>query len=527
MTETNYDYLIVGGGMVADAAARGIRELDGRGSIGILSADVDPPYTRPALTKKLWTDPDFSWDQVPLGTVDDTGAELRLETLVTGIDRDHREVSLESGETVGYDRLLLATGGVPHRVDAPDDDRVVVFRSAADYGRLRRLAVDGTHAVVIGGGFIGGELAAGLVQNDVRVTLVHPDDTLGGSMFPPGLAATYEELFARHGVDVRGGLRAERVRAASDTLVVELDDGTPLGADVVVVGLGISPAVELAERAGLAVEDGVRVDERLRTTDERIWAAGDIALYPDAILGPVRVEHVDNARAMGHAVGRSMAGDERPFEYTPYFYSVVFGIRWEAVGQLDPRLDTVEDWLEPGERGVFYFLDGEAPVGVLMWNLPGLVDAARAVLADPPRSRDELVGRIRPDAAPTPSGDPAFDALVARLGDDEEVSIVTRADDGRDKPTRIWSVVVDGVPYVRSAFGPESWWYRRAIGRDAAAFRTDDGTTTEVRLARVHDDAVESGVDGALTAKYGRFERELRPMLSDVARGTTLRVLPA
>ena len=135
-----YDYLIIGGGMVADAAARGIRERDTAGTIGILSADSDEPYTRPALSKKLWTDPDFTWDQVPLNTVADTGAELCLNTLVTRIDRFSRAVETDDGELVGYRRLLLATGSTPRTIPAPEgDDRILAFRSAEDYRRLREL----------------------------------------------------------------------------------------------------------------------------------------------------------------------------------------------------------------------------------------------------------------------------------------------------------------------------------------------------------------------------------------------------
>jgi 3-phenylpropionate/trans-cinnamate dioxygenase ferredoxin reductase component len=390
----SYDYVIVGGGMVADAAARGIRELDADGTIAILSADVDPPYTRPALSKKLWTDPEFEWRQVPLGTVEDTGAQLRLETLVTGVDRARREVTTEHGDVVGYGALLLATGSSPQRLDAPDDDRIIHFRSAEDYRRLRRLASEGSHVAIAGGGYIGAELAAALVQNGVRVTLLHPDAVLGGSMLPASLAGRYEAMFRDAGVDVRGGVRAERAETSPDAVVVRLDDGDAVGADALVVGLGASPVVDVAERAGLPVDDGVVVDARLRTPDDRIWAAGDIARYPDAILGPTRVEHVDHAEASGAAAGRSMAGDASPYEHTPYFYSQVFDVRWEAVGRLDAQLETLEDRVDD-DRVVVYYLEGERPVGVLLWNVEEARDAARDVLRDPPSTRDELAGRIR------------------------------------------------------------------------------------------------------------------------------------
>ena len=398
---THYDYLIVGGGMVADAAARGIRELDARGSIGILSADVDPPYARPALTKKLWTDPDFSWDQVPLGTVHDTGAELQLETLVTSIDREHRAVSTEDGREVEYGKLLLATGGRPRGLVAPQDDRIVVFRSARDYWRLRDLAGPGTRVAIVGGGYIGSELAAGLAITGSAVTLIHPEPVLGASILPDDVAQPYAAMFREHGVTLLDGRKALRAVAESHGILLELDDGSTVGAEAVVVGLGIEPVTGIAERAGLEVDDGIVVDEQLHTTDEAIWAAGDIAKYPDAILGPVRIEHVDNAQSMGKAVGRAMAGDHSPYTHTPYFYSVVFEQRWEAIGRVDSRLDVIEDWFDPtalgivDRKGVIYYLDGGRAVGVLLWNVKDARETARRVIADPPARPEQLIGRIR------------------------------------------------------------------------------------------------------------------------------------
>ncbi|WP_240640601.1 NAD(P)/FAD-dependent oxidoreductase [Microbacterium sp. 10M-3C3] len=267
-----YDYVIVGGGMGADAAARGIRERDENGTIVVLSADVDEPYTRPALSKKLWTDPDFTDDQVPLGTADDTGAEIRLRTLVTEIDRARRTVSTDDGGEVGYRRLILVTGSRPHEVDAPDDERVLYFRSAADYRRLRQLARAGARIAVVGGGYIGTEIAAALVQNDVETDLVFRGAVLGADTFPPDLAARYEQLFADAGVHLIANRRADTVRAGDAAVVLVLDDGTELERDAVVLGLGVSPVADLAVAAGLEVDDdgGGVVDERLRTSDAAI-----------------------------------------------------------------------------------------------------------------------------------------------------------------------------------------------------------------------------------------------------------------
>lgn len=390
-----YKYLIIGGGMVADGAARGIRELDPDGSIGILSADVDPPYTRPALTKKLWTDPSFGWDQVPLGTPLATGADLDLETEVTSIDRKKHQVRSAEGQTVGYERLLLATGVHPRQLNNAQDDAVIYFRSAADYHRVRRLATPGRRFVIVGGGYIGSELAAALIGQECEVTLVFPEKTLGASMFPSGIASGYQRLFTDAGVQILPGRQASAVGRDGRVTVVTLDDGNALEADAVIAGLGTVPACGLAESADLEVDDGIVVDARLRTSDRSIWAAGDVASYPDTILGRTRVEHVDSARKMGHAVGRSMAGDPEPYAYTPYFYSVVLGVSWQAVGTLDPSLEVLETRTGDGKPVVIYLNSAGEPVGVLLWQAEGRLDAARMLLAHRPTDREEIARSIR------------------------------------------------------------------------------------------------------------------------------------
>ena len=397
MTTTHFDHLIVGGGMVADTAARGIREIDADGSIGILSDDVDAPYTRPALSKKLWTDDEFTWEKVPLGTADDTGADIRLRTRVTAIRPEEREVDAE-GQTFTYGTLLVATGGKPVALpieDRSNGSRALSFRTAEDYRRLRALADEVDRIAVVGGGYIGSELAAALVQNGVDTVLIHTGAVLGDAVFPAALAERFEKLFRDAGVEIVAGSKVTGGEADATGARLELENGDVVRADAVVSGLGIEVATELAEAAGLTVEDGVVVDAQLRTSTDGVWAAGDVASYPDRILGRRRVEHVDNANEQGRAAGRNLAGAAEPYTHTPYYYSAVFGIRYEAVGTLDAALDTVEDWIDP-ERGIVYYLDDDRVVGVLLWNVEDARDAARKVLAEAGTlSRDDLAGRIR------------------------------------------------------------------------------------------------------------------------------------
>ncbi|MFN3950762.1 NAD(P)/FAD-dependent oxidoreductase [Microbacterium sp.] len=397
MTTTHFDYLIVGGGMVADTAARGIREIDSDGSIGILSDDVDEPYTRPALSKKLWTDDEFTWDKVPLGTAADTGAEVRLRTRATALRPDAHEVDAD-GETFSYAKLLVATGGKPIALpidDHSEGERALSFRTAEDYRRLRSLAEDVDRIAVVGGGYIGSELAAALVQNDVDTVLIHTGAVLGDAVFPAALAERFEKLFRDAGVEIVAGSKVESGRADADGVTLRLENGDEVRADAVVSGLGIEVATDLAEHAGLTVDDGIVVDAQLRASVDDVYAAGDVASYPDRLLGRRRVEHVDNANEQGKAAGRNLAGAAEPYTHTPYYYSAVFGIRYEAVGTLDSSLETVEDWRDT-EHGVVYYLDDDRVVGVLLWNVEDARDAARAVLAEADTlTRDDLVGRIR------------------------------------------------------------------------------------------------------------------------------------
>ncbi|WP_032389548.1 NAD(P)/FAD-dependent oxidoreductase [Rhodococcoides fascians] len=391
-----YDYLIIGGGMVADSAARGIREHDATGSIGIFGADSDEPYTRPALSKKLWTDSDFGRDQVPLGTASDTGAEVHTGTRIASVDRSKQAVTTAAGENHEYGTLLFATGAAPTQIDLSPSPRVIYFRTFADYRMLRELTETAEHIAVVGGGYIGTEIAAALSQQGVKVTLVTSDDVVGSHMFPRSLAAGFDKGFSDHGVTVRRGTKVTSGAEASARVQLQLDDGSAVEADGVVFGLGVRPSTDLAEAAGLEVDNGIVVDEFLRTADEHIYAAGDVANYPDAILGRRRIEHVDNATEMGKAAGRNMAGAGAAYTYTPYFYSDVYDDGYQAIGTVATSMNTVEDWKTIGKEGVVYYLDDDAVVrGVLMWNVWEGLDEARTLLAEKkPYTEETLKGLI-------------------------------------------------------------------------------------------------------------------------------------
>jgi 3-phenylpropionate/trans-cinnamate dioxygenase ferredoxin reductase subunit len=390
-----YDYLIIGGGMAGDAAAKGIRERDADGTIGIIGEESTAPFPRPALSKKLWLDDDFTEEDAALHTAEETGATLHLGLRAATIDRDNRTVATMTGETFGYGRLLLATGGHPRQISTlPPNDRVIYFRTLEHYHRLRNTIGLHPHVAVVGGGYIGTELAAALVQNGCSVTLVHPEDVLGSRTFPAAITAELEEMFTGAGVTLHGGAKVDGGTLTTSGVALELSDGTTLMADYAVLGLGIEPAGTLARRAGLETssDGGIVVDEHLRTSDPDVLAAGDVAQYPDRILGRRRVEHVDNATEMGTVAGRILAGSDETYDHTPLFYSDLFDAWYEAVGTLDASLETVVVDKADGGRVVYYLTDDEV-VGVLLWKVADGVDPARAVLAAHavPPSFDDLI----------------------------------------------------------------------------------------------------------------------------------------
>jgi len=373
----HYPYLIIGGGMTGAAAANAIRELDDSGTIGLISAEPEPPYDRPPLSKKLWEGKK---------TVQEIYVKLPgnvqpyFGRRVVALDPAARAVTLDDGATHSYGRLLLATGGDPRRLPF-GGDAVNYYRTLADYRALRADAERGARFVVIGGGFIGSEVAASLCKQGNAVTLVFPEAGISDRVFPARMVAYLNDYYREHGVEVLAGAKVTGIAAGADGATVTLDDGRRLAADRVVAGIGIVPDVELARAAGLAVDNGILVDEHLQTTVAGIYAAGDVANYPDAILGlRRRVEHADAARAMGRAAGRNMAGAGEPYHYLPMFYSDLFDLSYEAVGQCDSRLEIVEDWQEEFKRGVLYYLEDGQVRGVMLVDVWDKLDEARALI---------------------------------------------------------------------------------------------------------------------------------------------------
>ena len=390
---TRYPYLLIGGGMTADAAARGIRELDATGPIGLIGAEPDPPYARPPLSKGLWKGGKFESVWRKTGEI---GVDLHLGRRAVALDLQGKKVTDDRGAEYAFDKLLLATGVTPRRLPF-GGEQVMYFRTLDDYRRLRAQAGPGKTFAVIGGGFIGSEIAAALARQGCKVTLLFPEDGIGARIFPPDLARFLVGYYGAKGVDVRPGQHVTGIGPRGSQVVVETRSGSSATVDGVVAGIGTVPNTDLAAAAGLSIQNGIVVDERLRASHPDVFAAGDVASFTAPALGKrIRVEHEDNAVTMGRAAGRSMAGDPTPYTHLPFFYSDLFELGYEAVGELDPRGESVVDWKEPFREGVIYFLTAGRVRGVLLWNTWGQVDAARELIARPgPFRAEDLMGRLR------------------------------------------------------------------------------------------------------------------------------------
>ena len=399
---TNYQYLIIGGGMTGAAAADGIREVDAIGSVGMISAEPEAPYNRPPLSKGLWKgDPlDGIWRKAK-----GKAPELHPDRVIKEILPKEKSVIDNQGNVFTYEKLLLATGGRPLRLPF-DDDQIIYYRTLSDYRHLRALTEKGDRFAVIGGGFIGSEIAAALTMNGKKVTLIFPGHDIRDRLFPRDLARYVSGIYKEKGVELVPGEKVVASEAHRHQRSLKTTSGKTIVVDAVVAGIGLEPNIELAESIGLTTENGVVVDEFLRTINPDIYAAGDVAAFQNPALGKrMRVEHEDNANSMGRLAGRNMAGKAEPYNHLPFFYSDMFELGYEAVGEVDSRLETFADWKRPNEEGVVYYLKDGRVRGVLLWNVWDQVEAARQLIADPgPFTAEILRGRLPAKPLPESRG---------------------------------------------------------------------------------------------------------------------------
>ncbi|MBN1399917.1 MAG: FAD-dependent oxidoreductase [Anaerolineae bacterium] len=407
----SYTYVIVGGGLAGGRACQGIRRNDKQGSIALVSAETHLPYERPPLSKgylrgkegreKLWVKDEAYYAQ--------NGIDLILDMLAARLDPADHTLTLGDGRVLGYQKLLLATGGSAWRLPIPGSEleRVYTLRTIEDSDAIREAATSAKQALVIGGSFIGCEVSATLTQMGVGVTTVFLESRPMERVAPEAFSALVQARFEREGIRLLPQTKPLRIEGAGRAERVALENGETLDVDLVVMGVGIRLNTALAREAGLemAERDAVMVNRHLQTSAPDIYAAGDIAAWPSTQFGRLRVEHWDVARAQGYRAGRNMAGDMGPYVTLPYFFTDLFDISPEVWGDLS-AWDTVvqRGSTDAGSYAFYYFSEGQ---------LTGVLAAGR-----PDAERDAMQSLVRTR--------PAYEDVADKLSDETvELGVLT------------------------------------------------------------------------------------------------------
>ncbi len=393
--------VIVGGGLAAAKAVETLREQGYQGRIVLFGAEPHLPYERPPLSKGyLLGDAELDSAFVhPPDWYDGHDVDLRLGTPVSDIDVEGHTVTA-AGEAMPYDKLLIATGATPRRLALADDSGapVAYLRYMEDSERIKAALEAGRRIAIIGGGWIGLEVAAAARLAGCDVTVLETLDLPLLRVLGPEVAQVFADLHRSHGVDLRTGVTVEGLRKDGDGAVVRLDGGPTAQADVVVVGVGVEPATELAKRAGFDVDNGIVVDEQLRTSHPDVFAAGDVANAHNPVLGRrLRVEHWDNAIGQGEVAARNMLGAGEAYDRLPYFFTDQYDLGMEYVGNVGP--DGSDEVVLRGDPPglvftAFWCKDSQVVAGMHVndWDA---IDAVRGIVAagevDLSRLRDPQV----------------------------------------------------------------------------------------------------------------------------------------
>ncbi len=374
MIKDFYDYLIVGGGTSGAFASYAIREYDKDGRIGIISSETHIPYDRVPLSKKFLT-----WKK-PLNKLffkDESfyrqeNVELMLGHRATSIDRSKKLVKLDDGNELSYNKLLLATGGRPRKLHLANSDLDGIFylRTLDDGVAIRERTPETKNAVVIGGGFIGCEVAASLTEMGIQTTIVEATSRVLGRAVDDRTSAWIREYHEAKGTRVYTNTKVIGFEGEGGSVNgVKLENDQVIPADIVVIGVGIDLNVELARAAGLTVSDGVKVNEKLQSDDSSIYVAGDIAnFYSPLLQRQMRVEHYDVAEKHGTVAGSNMAGGDLSYNDAPYFFSDQYDLTINAFGDLIHHTEIVGGQAMSRDGFIEYYLEGRKVVGMLSVN---------------------------------------------------------------------------------------------------------------------------------------------------------------
>ena len=382
MTDT---FIIAGGGLAGAKAAETLREEGFEGCVVLIGAEPERPYERPPLSKEYLRG-DAARESIyvhPEGFYAEHDIELKLGRRAVELDLRERELVLDDGERLRYDRLLLATGAEPRRLAIPGSelDGVLYLRSVADCDVLRRRLDMGGSVVVVGAGWIGCEAAASARSRGLEVTVLDPHAVPLEHVLGPEVGAVYRDIHLDHGVRMRLGTGVERFEGAGAVERVRTSDGNVIDCDFVVVGVGVRPRIELAARAGLTVGDGILADERLHTEAPGVFAAGDVAGAQHPFYGErVRVEHWANALEQGPVAARNMLGRELAYGRLPYFFSDQYDVGMEYTGYAR-TWDRVVFRGDPATREfIAFWLDGDRVVAGMNVNVWDVVDPIQRLI---------------------------------------------------------------------------------------------------------------------------------------------------
>ena len=363
--------VIVGGGLSTGRAIKSYRESGGEGPITLFSKDSHVPYHRPPLSKKFLRGEAEVEDTLvePEQFYRDHDVDLHLETAVAELDVRDRRLRLADGGEKAFDKLLIASGATPRKLDVPGAELEGIFslRTLDDSARIREAAKDARHAVIVGAGFIGMEVAASLSQLGLEVTLVHRGKGLFDVLRARPVTQFLQDLYGRKGVELVLGDEVASFNGFSKLDSVETKRGRVAQAELAVVGIGVAPWVDWLESSGLALDDGVVVNERFETGPDGVWAVGDVARFYDPVFGTYRrIEHWSHANYSGTKVGELMAGKDGAYDVVSTFFSEVFGFTFRLLGDVDDVEGIVyRGSLEEHDAIVFYLLEGRL-VGALI-----------------------------------------------------------------------------------------------------------------------------------------------------------------
>ncbi|WP_375001786.1 NAD(P)/FAD-dependent oxidoreductase [Aeromicrobium sp. CTD01-1L150] len=375
------DVVIIGAGLAAAKAAIALRSSGHTGGVTIVGEETRPPYERPPLSKDYLQGGSSFEDALvePESWYDEHDVRLVLGTRVEALETGEHRVRLAGGEVLPYDKAVLATGAVPRGLDLPGADGALVLRSAQDSEDLRAAFGSAASVVIIGAGWIGLEAAAAARAAGLRTTVLEAANVPLRQALGEEMGSYFADLHRAHDVDVRVGVSVDAV--TGDGPFAVRAGGDVIETDLVLVAVGVAPATELAEAAGLLVEDGVVTDERFVTSDPDVLAIGDVARVSNTALGtPLRVEHWDNAVRQGEAVARVLLGEETTYDWLPFFFTDQYDLGMEYVGHGGPDDDTLVRGDVASGEFIAFWLDGDRVTAGMNVNIWDVNDDLRALV---------------------------------------------------------------------------------------------------------------------------------------------------